>query len=60
MLQTTLKTQVERRAELVDRILEILSPQLEREPIVTVAQHIELQAAIAHFADDGRGAGQGN
>jgi hypothetical protein len=60
MAETAFRTQVERRAELVDRILEILGPQLEREPIVTVAQHIELQAAIAHFADDRRGAGQEN
>jgi hypothetical protein len=51
MAHTMLKTQVERRAELVEQILEILAPQLERQPIVTVAQHIELQAAIAHYAE---------
>jgi hypothetical protein len=51
MAQTEVKTQVERRAELVERILEILSPQLDREPVATVAQHIELLSAIAQFAE---------
>ena len=51
MAQTEVKTRVERRAELVERILEILSPQLDREPVASVAQHIELLVAIAHFAE---------
>jgi len=51
MAQSEVKTRVERRAELVDQILEILSPQLEREPVVTVAQHRELHTTIAQFAE---------
>jgi len=51
MAETEVKTRVERRSELVERILEILSPQLDREPVATVSQHRELQAAIAHFAE---------
>jgi hypothetical protein len=51
MAQTEVKTLVEQRAELVEQILAILSPQLEREPVVTVSQHIELHAIIAQFAE---------
>ncbi len=38
------------RGALVEKILDILSPQLDREPLVTAAQHIELHSAIARFA----------
>jgi hypothetical protein len=51
MPQTEVKTQVERRAELVEQILEILAPQLDPEPLVSTAQHLELHAAIAGFAE---------
>jgi len=51
MAQTAVKTQADRRAELVEIILDILEPQLNRQAVVTTAQHVALHAAIAGFAD---------
>jgi hypothetical protein len=51
MAQTEVKTRMERRVALIEQILEILSPQLDRQPLVTAAQHIELQTAVAIFAE---------
>jgi hypothetical protein len=51
MPQTAITTQVDRRAELVEQILDILEPQLNRQPVVTTAQHVALHAAIAGFAE---------
>jgi hypothetical protein len=49
--KTEVKARVEQRAALIEQVLEILSPQLDRQPLVTVAQHIELQTAVAVFAE---------
>jgi len=49
------KTRVERRTELLDRVLEILRPQLDGQPVVTAEQREELDAAIALFTAELRG-----
>ena len=51
MTQTESRDAVEQRGALVEEILAILSPQLDREPLVTADQLVELYAAIAHFAE---------
>jgi len=48
------QTRVERRAELVEQILDILRPQLDGQPVVSNNQRAELQAAIAHFTSEVR------
>ena len=55
MAHTEVTTGVERRSALIEPILEILSPQLDRQPLVTADQHIELQTAVTVFAEKREG-----
>lgn len=49
-------SQIARRDKLLEEIREILHPQLMGEQAMTVAQHRELQAAIANYTEDVLGA----